>query len=56
MTGVQRLEQLAEYKRQQLVDADWRYQQLIEQLGSSQRISENLTRPLPAGEITAQPA
>ena len=53
---VKGLEQLVEYDRQQLVDADWRYQQLLEQLSSSQRISENLTRSLPAGELTDEPA
>ena len=53
---VKGLEQLVEYNRQQLVDADWRYQQLLEQLSSSQRISENLTRSLPAGELTDEPA
>ena len=53
---VKGLEQLVEYNRQQLVDADWRYQQLLEQLSSSQRISENLTRSLPAGEVTDEPA
>ena len=52
---VKGLEQLAEYNRQQLADADWRYQQLLEQLSSSQRISENLTRSLPAGELTDEP-
>ena len=49
---VKGLEQLAEYNRQQLVDADWRYQQLLEQLTSSQRISEGLTRSLPAAALT----
>ena len=53
---VKGLKQLVEYNRQQLVDADWRYQQLLEQLSSSQRISENLTRSLPAGEVTDEPA
>ena len=48
---VKGLEQLAEYNRQQLADADWRYQQLLEQLGSSQRVSENLTRSLPAADL-----
>ena len=52
---VKGLEHLAEYNRQQLADADWRYQQLLEQLSSSQRISENLTRSLPAGELTDEP-
>ena len=45
---VKGLENLAEYNRQQLTDADWRYQQLLEQLSASQRISENLSR-VPAG-------
>ena len=53
---VKGLEQLAEYNRQQLVDADWRYQQLLEQLTSSQRISEGLTRSLPAAAITDEPS
>lgn len=47
---VKNLEELVGSQRQQLIDADWRYQQLLEQLASSQRISENLSRPLPAGE------
>ena len=53
---VRGLEQLAEYNRQQLVDADWRYQQLLEQLTSSQRISEGLTRSLPASALTHEPS
>ena len=53
---VNSLEQLAEYNRQQLVDADWRYQQLLEQLTSSQRISEGLTRSLPAAALTDEPS
>ena len=53
---VKGLEQLAEYNRQQLVDADWRYQQLLEQLTSSQRISEGLTRSLPAAALTNEPS
>ena len=53
---VKGLEQLAEYNRQQLVDADWRYQQLLEQLTSSQRISEGLTRSLPAAALTDEPS
>ena len=51
---VKNLEGLVEQQRKQLVDADWRYQQLLEQLASSQRISENLSRPLPAGESTGE--
>lgn len=51
---VKNLEELVEYQRQQLTDADWRYQQLLEQLASSQRISENLSRPLPAAEATGE--
>ena len=46
------LEELVEYQRKQLVDADWRYQQVLDQLASSQRISENLSRPLAAGGAT----
>ena len=53
---VKGLEELAEYNRQQLVDADWRYQQLLEQLTSSQRISEGLTRSLPAAAPADVPA
>ena len=53
---VKGLEELAEYNRQQLVDADWRYQQLLEQLTSSQRISEGLTRSLPAAALADVPA
>ena len=54
---VKLLEQLAEHNRQQLVDADWRYQQLLEQLSSSQRISENLSsRSLPAAEAADKTA
>ena len=53
---VKSLEQLAEYNRQQLVDADWRYQQLLEQLTSSQRIPEGLTRSLPAAALTDEPS
>ena len=49
---VNSLEELVEHQRNQLVDADWRYQQLLEQLASSQRISENLSRPLTAVEAT----
>ena len=53
---VKGLAELAEYNRQQLVDADWRYQQLLEQLTSSQRISEGLTRSLPAAALADVPA
>ena len=51
---VKNLEELVEYQRQQLTDADWRYQQLLEQLASSQRISENLSRPLPAAKSNGE--
>ena len=42
------LEELADYHRNQLKDADWRYQELVQSLQSSQRTVEALTRALPA--------
>ena len=45
---VHSLEELADYHRQQLKDADWRYQELVQSLQSSQRTVEALTRALPA--------
>ena len=45
---VHSLEQLADYHQQQLKDADWRYQELVQSLQSSQRTVEALTRTLPA--------
>ena len=45
---VHSLEQLADYHQQQLKDADWRYQELVQSLQSSQRTVEALTRALPA--------
>ena len=39
---------LADYHRSQLKDADWRYQELVQSLQSSQRTVEVLTRALPA--------
>ena len=45
---VHSLEELADYHRSQLKDADWRYQELVQSLQSSQRTVEALTRALPA--------
>ena len=45
---VKGLEELVTYQREQLKDADWRYQQLMEQLSASQKNLEALTRALPA--------
>ena len=45
---VNSLEELADYHRNQLKDADWRYQELVQSLQSSQRTVEALTRALPA--------
>ena len=47
---VMNLEDLVEHQRKEIADGDWRYQQLLEQLAASQRISENLSRPLPPAE------
>ena len=48
MQQVKGLEELVTYQREQLRDADWRYQQLMEQLSVSQKNVEALTRALPA--------
>ena len=48
MQQVKGLEELVTYQREQLKDADWRYQQLMEQLSASQKNVEALTRALPA--------
>ena len=47
---VMNLENLVEHQRKEIADGDWRYQQLLEQLAASQRISENLSRPLAPAE------
>ena len=44
------LEELADYHRDLLKDSEWRYQQAMEQLSTSQRTVESLTRALPAPE------
>ena len=41
------LEQMVSYYQQQLKDSEWRYQQLLENLTSSQRTVEAFTRALP---------
>ena len=48
MERVRGLEGLVTYQRDQIKDADWRYQQLMEQLSASQKNVESLTRALPA--------
>ena len=45
---VKSLEELADYHRGLLKDSEWRYQQAVEQLGTSQRTMETLTRALPS--------
>ena len=44
---VKNLEEVADYHREQLKDSEWRYQQAMEQLGTSQRTVETLTKALP---------
>ena len=41
------LEELVSYYKQQLKDSEWRYQQLLENLSSSQRTVEAFARALP---------
>ena len=47
---VKNLEELADYHRGLLKDSEWRYQQLLEQLSTSQRTVETLTKALPAAD------
>ena len=47
---VKSLEELADYHRELLKDSEWRYQQAMEQINTSQRTVESLTRALPAPE------
>ena len=47
---VKNLEELADYHRDLLKDSEWRYQQLLEQLSTSQRTLESLTRALPVAD------
>ena len=54
MQQVQGLEELVVYQREQLKDADWRYQQLMEQLSASQKNVEALTRALPAPVVAPE--
>ena len=44
---VRNLEELADYHRELLKDSEWRYQQAMDQLGTSQRTVETLTKALP---------
>lgn len=45
---VKSLEELADYHRELLKDSEWRYQQAMEQLSTSQRTVEAFTKALPA--------
>ena len=47
------LEELVSYYQQQLKDAEWRYQQLLENLTSSQRTVEAFVRALPEPQAAA---
>ena len=47
-TEVRNLRELAEYRGQLLKDAEWRYQELLQQLKLSQETSATLARALPA--------
>ena len=49
------LEELADHHRQLLKDSEWRYQQLLQQLESSQRTVETLSKALPAGTPAETP-
>ena len=49
------LEELADHHRQLLKDSEWRYQQLLQQLESSQRTVETLSKALPAGTPAEKP-
>ena len=44
---VKSLEELADYHRELLKDSEWRYQQAMEQLSTSQRTVETFTKALP---------
>lgn len=56
---VRNLEELADYHRGLLKDSEWRYQQAMDQLGTSQRTVEALTKALPnadtARNVTSRP-
>ena len=47
---VKSLEELSEYHRDQLRDADWRYQEAMQQLTAAQQVNQNLTAALPPAE------
>ena len=47
-------EELADYHREQLKDSEWRYQQAMQQLVTSQRTMETLTKALPAADSGRQ--
>ena len=50
------LEQLADYHRELLKDSEWRYQQAMDQLGTSQRTVETLTKALPNADPVSEVA
>ena len=47
---VKSLEELADYHRQQLTDAEWRYQEAMRQLAAAQQVNQNLTAALPPAQ------
>ena len=52
---VEHLQELSEYHKQALKDSEWRYQQLLQQLESSQRTVETLSKALPPGTPAETP-
>ena len=53
-TEVRNLNDLAEYRGELLKDAEWRYQELLQQLKLSQETSAMLARALPAAPDSAE--
>ena len=53
---VEHLQELSEYHKQALKDSEWRYQQLLQQLESSQRTVETLSKALPSGPSSGSAA
>ena len=51
---VRNLEELANYHRELLKDSEWRYQQAVDQLGTSQRTVETITKALPNADTAKQ--
>ena len=51
---VKNLEELSEYRAHLLREAELRYHELLQQMASSQRTVENLTRVLPAAEQSTE--